>query len=464
MQSPVYDQICEYIKTKHKKRHRGAVFLIFSELLQGNELGRDYLVSKQNPHTKNKIEHSTMEILLKKLVDDNLIVIDKYCNRFLHIANHFTLTENGHAFVTSSKIAYKNYSDFQYRRNGITSGHLIQKLQNTSHASFCDDWKTKLPDSQETNRFLDGLTLLESREVVFQRFEALMHPKMAQALYITRSIPSETQFNIVYRPLKSGRLQSRPHTYIGKELVQFIRPAEDQHLQNGMLFSLDYSSQELRILANMLPSDSPIAQWAKEPNNSFAELLDIYNITIPVRLWKAFMYAFLYGSEGYALANQLNYSEVLEMGFDSSIKASKSIVANFIEKVPEVVSLRQQFAHDFMNTKTIVAPGGFTRIADGGELKKDGTIKKNKSLTIPLSHIIQGTGAYIARTLISRSPSLKCSRLFLPIHDGFVFYCKKEDYAAALAEASTLLTDVAREIVPNVAMPNKLEWVRGQEV
>jgi len=133
-------------------------------------------------------------------------------------------------------------------------------------------------------------------------------------------------------------------------------------------------------------------------------------------------------------------------------------------KVPEVVKLRKDFSEEFVKEHAITAPGGVTRIADVSEdLAKRGTIRLHKARTIPLSHVIQGTGAYIARTIIANSTKLKYCRLHMPIHDGFVFYCKLSVYQEAYAEASALMNDASKLIIPNVAIPNKIEWVVGAD-
>ncbi|MBT5270198.1 MAG: hypothetical protein HOL70_12245 [Candidatus Marinimicrobia bacterium] len=129
-----------------------------------------------------------------------------------------------------------------------------------------------------------------------------------------------------------------------------------------------------------------------------------------------------------------------------------------------MTELRDRFTNVFFQDYAITAPGGFIRYVNPEEdLTKKETIKTNKARQIPLSHIIQGTGAYLARTIIAKSINMKYGRLHMPIHDGFVFYCKKNLFSEALQEAQNLLTSVARIIVPQVEMPHKIEWIRGLE-
>jgi len=462
MRTHVYEKICQQIESMVPDQpRRSALFLIFSELLQGNELGIDYLTKRYGTFTRESIGRNTIQRLLRQLQDEGLIKIDMYGHRTTHHAHHYTLTPNGHELIQTSSKAYWTYYDYQRKRNSITKGH--PNLKGDHHVPDQDhlaEWLTMLPSARETDQFLDGLVQLESQTLVYRRYEANQHPAMMKRLFQLRNLPNG-QFELRYRPLRSGRLQSVPHTYIGKDLVPFIRPAEDPHLNDGILFSLDYSSQELRILASMLPETSPINKWAQNPSNHFAELLDKYGIKIPKPLWKGFMYSFLYGSQGAALADELSYDEVIGMGYYSKWSAARALVSEFTAKVPEVVSLREQFSEEFIRDHAITAPGGVTRFVNiEDDLTKRGAVKKNRARSIPLSHIIQGTGAYIAREIVARSPQLRYSRLHMPIHDGFVFYCKNDLYLEALAEAGKLMKDIARQIIQGIEIPHKIEWLR----
>jgi hypothetical protein len=463
MRTHVYDKICQHIETMVPDyQRRAAMFLIFSELLQGNELGIDYLTKRYGTFTREHIGRSTFRRLLKQLQDDGLIKIDMYGHRTTHHAHHYVPTPAGHELMRTSSKAYWTYYDYQRKRNSITKGHpnlngdyLVPEQEHYA------EWLTLLPSTRETDQFINGLVQLESHPLIYRRYEANQHPAMMKRLFQLRNLPNDP-FRVSYRPLRSGRLQSVPHTYIGKDLVPFIRPTEDPHLNKGILFSLDFSSQELRILASMLPSSSPIHHWSQNPDNHFAELLNIYDIKMPKHLWKGFMYSFLYGSQGAALKDALSYNEAIVMGHFSRWGAARSIVAEFTAKVPEVVSLREQFSEEFVQNHAIAAPGGVTRFVDlEDDLTKRGTIKKNRARSIPLSHVIQGAGAYIARVIVAKSTTLKYCRLHMPIHDGFVFYCKNSLFKGALAEAGSLLTSVTGDLIPGMEFPHKIEWVRG---
>ncbi len=463
MRTHVHDKICQHIETMVPDQdRRTALFLIFSELLQGNELGIKYLSKRYGTLTKGRIGRSTFQRLLRQLQDNEIIKVDLYGHRTTNHAHHYTLTSGGHELVATSSRAYWTYDDYKRKRCSISVGHPNLKggYYVPDHEYYAQ-WIERLPHTKETDRFINGLIQLESHKLVFRRYEALQNPAMIRHLFQLRNIPNRT-FKVKFRPLRSGRLQSVPHTYIGKELVPFIRPEEDPHLEDGILFSLDFSSQELRILASMLTEDSLIYQWSQNPGNHFSEMLAMYDIQMPSRLWKSFMYSFLYGSQGAALADGMTYGEAIQMGEFSRWAAAKSIVDDFNEKVPEIVALRDHFSEMFVRDKAITAFGGFTRHVNPDEdLTKKGTVKKNSARQIPLSHIIQGMGAYIARLIIAESVNLKYCRLHMPIHDGFVFYCRRELYSEALREASELMSSIAQAVVPNIPMPHRIEWIKG---
>jgi len=465
LRTHVYDKICKQIETlTTNDQNRNILFLIFSELLQGNELGLDYLVKQFGIYGKNRVGRSSIQRMLMLLTDQGLIKVDIWGNRFDHRANHYVPTATGHDLIRTSTKAYWSFGDFKRSRNTARVGDSIFTEGTWSeYQPFVHDWLNFLPNNPETHSFIEGLLHLESNDLYFNRLKALQMKGAPQRLRQLKNIPNN-RFRAHYRPLRSGRLQSVPHMFIGKELVPFILPANDPYLSDGILFSLDYNSQELRILASMLSEASPIRQWACNPNNKFAELLNIYKIDLSPDLWKGFMYSFLYGSNGSALAYQLSYDEVQNLGYYSKWKAARAIVSDFKAKVPEVTELRDHFTNVFFQDYAITAPGGFIRYVNPEEdLTKKETIKTNKARQIPLSHIIQGTGAYLARTIIAKSINMKYGRLHMPIHDGFVFYCKKNLFSEALQEAQNLLTSVARIIVPQVEMPHKIEWIRGLE-
>ncbi|MEA3286974.1 MAG: DNA polymerase [Candidatus Marinimicrobia bacterium] len=461
MRAHVFEKICNYIEQSvSDPQRRNALFLIFSELLQGNELGLDYLVTQFGTYTNSSIGRSTIQRLLKQAQTDGLIVVDIYGHRITRRAHHYTFTPKGFTLIRESAYTYWTFYDYQRKRKTRRVSDLIRSgdYHIPEHAHYAD-WIQMLPQSSETDLFIRGLIKLESQTLLFHRYKALQHPSMIGRLYQLRNIPNKP-FNVKYRPLRSGRLQSVPHTFLGKHLVPFIRPAEDPHLTDGILFSLDYSSQELRILASMLPTSSLINQWAQNPENHFSELLESYGISIPKHLWKGFMYSFLYGSQGKALADMLSHQEALKMGFNSCQTAARALVSEFTTKVPEIVQLRAEFSEVFVKEHAITAPGGVTRVPDVTEdLTKRGTVKKHRARTIPLSHVIQGTGAYIARTIVAKSAKLKYCRLYMPIHDGFVFYCHGNVYQEAYAEASKLMNEAAEQIIPNIEIPHKTEWI-----
>ena len=173
------------------------------------------------------------------------------------------------------------------------------------------------------------------------------------------------------------------------------------------------------------------------------------------------IYALTYGSKGWSLADKL-----YENG--APRKVAICIANDFYKLIyhmyPEVLELKQKCENQLKNTHVMTAIGGVSRYPeqDEGGITKAGYINKLYISRIPLSHTIQGAGATIARKIITKSPKLNFSRLFMPIHDGFIFYTVN-DVDMAIREATKLMGKCAREVV-DIEMPLKLEWIRSKNM
>lgn len=460
MRAYVYEEICNRIDEIETNRvKRAAMFLIFSELIQGNPLGLNYLASRFAANRTGQVSKSGFQRLLNKLKREDLIKVTAYGHRDRGEANVYTLTQEGQRLALSSERLYRTYSDFQYRRNAKYKSALIRlSITPTADISHYTDWNTILPDSQESIDFLGALAYHESNRYVFRRYDAFQYPKAWDMNYTLRNLP-EGMFQVKFRPLTSGRLQSVPHTYIGKTLSRFITPATDPYLDNGILFSLDYSKQELRILSALVPDESELFKWGQTPDQSFNDLLVRADIDLPIGLQKEYLYAFIYGSDGWSLRKRLDWDLVGLAGFQTKLELSLAIMNSLKDTFPEVGKLRSRFAQEYVKREMVTARGGISRAPDEQTNRTSkGQIHLQTAKSIALSHYIQGTAAYITRKVFTRSVDLKYSKLHMPIHDGFVFYCRNNLYQEALSEARALLDWATREVMPEVIIPHELEW------
>jgi len=371
-------------------------------------------------------------------------------------ATSYCLTEKAKQVYLNSNRFYGSLSAFRNRKPLKP-----QVKGKVKQIKFHDDWRQILPPTIETEEFITALAELESHPVYFDR-EAAGRSEYEGLIKPSRPMPDHGIKTISYRPLKSGRMQSVPHTYIGTQVTPFIVPADDIDLDKGTLISLDFKSQEFRIIGALV-SKGPLF----DDLNKYDDIFDHIQKIMPPYLQtmiptiKQEIYALTYGSKGWSLADKL-----YENG--APRKVAIGIANDFYKFIyhiyPEVLELKQKCENQLKNTHVMTAIGGVSRYPeqDEGGITKAGDINKLYISRIPLSHTIQGAGATIARKIITKSPKLNFSRLFMPIHDGFIFYTVN-DVDMAIREATKLMGKCAREVV-DIEMPLKLEWIRSKNM
>jgi hypothetical protein len=270
-------------------------------------------------------------------------------------------------------------------------------------------------------------------------------------------------FCVRYRPLKTGRLQSVPHTYIGKELIHYFRPIDDPDLKHGYLFSLDFSQQELRLLAE-LSGDLLLVQLAQHNGDIFKQIMQRSNTSIQLHgCYKVAMYSFIYGSDGWALKEYLDKKH----GFDPNHLAIARHFGDSLKSMfPGIGYYQSHLVDELCHYHQITAPGGVIRVAgsEEGELTRLGRVNIRWARKIALSHVVQGAGAWITRKVVTGSVNLKESYLLMPVHDGFVFYSQSDNPGRAIIEARKLLQTCANEVAPHIQMPIKCEWIKGASI
>ena len=172
-------------------------------------------------------------------------------------ATSYCLTEKAKQVYLDSNRFYGSLSAYCNRKplKPRVKGRIKQ-------VKFLDDWKQILPPTIETDRFIIALAKLESHPVYFDR-EAAGRAEYEGLTKPSRPMPDHCIKTISYRPLKSGRMQSVPHTYIGPQRTPFIVPADDTDLDKGTLFSLDFKSQEFRIIGALV-SKGPLFDELEE--------------------------------------------------------------------------------------------------------------------------------------------------------------------------------------------------------
>jgi len=172
-------------------------------------------------------------------------------------ATTYCLTEKAKQVYLDSNRFYGSLSAFRNRKslNPQVKGRVKQ-------IKFHDDWRQILPPTMETDEFITALAELESHPVYFDR-EAAGRSEYEGLTKPSRPMPDHGITTVSYRPLKSGRIQSVPHTYIGPQRTPFIVPSNDISLDKGILFSLDFMSQEFRIIGALV-SKGPLFDELEE--------------------------------------------------------------------------------------------------------------------------------------------------------------------------------------------------------
>ena len=413
-----------------------------------------------NKLTKHRTSKYHIQLALEELVENGWIVaVDKGSyfrhlpeNKDICIATFWKMTNKFKSVCLQSDKFYKSLSAYRNRKT-------ISFDTNTVNASsYYGDWERILPETEDTRSFLSSLSFLENKSVFFDRKTALeeyyrgnIEPK--------RNMPSYGITSLKYYPLKTGRLQSDPHAYLGKALVPFISPSNDKKLENGILFSLDFRSQELRLLASFTGSGQ-LQRDVKYEDDLFGIIyhrLPQYLKDVMKNI-KTHFYAITYGSNGQSLTEYLHEKTGAPMNIANSL--AQSFFREIDRMYPEIKRFQRKIEQELQTKGRITAPGGIVRIAKDDEgITTKNKVNKNYAHRTALSHYIQGAGATIARYIVAESVNLKHCQLHIPIHDGFVFYTTG-DVDLAVQEAEFLMKECASKVAGDINMPVKMEWKR----
>ena len=415
-----------------------------------------------NKLTKYKTSKYHIQLALDELVENGWILpVDKGSffrhlpeNGDICIATSWEITDKFKSVCLQSDKFYKSLSSWRNRK-AISFDINSSKVNPPPYHSF---WECILPESNDTITFISSLAKLENNTVFFDRKTALeeyyrgnIEPK--------RNMPSYGITSLKYYPLKTGRLQSDPHAYLGKALVPFISPSNDKKLENGILFSLDFRCQELRLLASFT-GNGQLQRDVKYEDDLFGIIyyrLPQYLKDVMKNI-KSHFYAITYGSNGQSLTEYLHEKTGAPMNIANSL--AQSFFREIDRMYPEIKRFQKKIEQELQTKGRITAPGGIVRIAKNDEgLTTKNKVNKNYAHRTALSHYIQGAGATIARYIVAESVNLKHCQLHIPIHDGFVFYTTG-DVDLAVQEAEFLMKECASKVAGDINMPVKMEWKR----
>ncbi len=284
------------------------------------------------------------------------------------IATSWEMTDKFKNICLQSNKFYKSLSDWRNRKPLSFESDTI-KLDLPSYNQL---WEEILPNNKNTCSFLGGLSALENNIVFFDRQTALQEYYRG-TIQPKRKMPLYGITNLRYYPLKTGRLQNNPNSYLGKDLVPFITPNNDKYLDNGTLFSLDFKSQELRLLS-FFTHNGQLKLDVQNEEDLFGiihQRLSQYLQDVLANI-KTHFYAITYGSNGQSLTEYLHH----EMG--APIEIANSLTQSFYQEIyqmyPEIKRLQSKLEVELEEAGAITAPGGVVRKAS----EDDGITQKGK--------------------------------------------------------------------------------------
>ncbi|MFC1547702.1 DNA polymerase [Candidatus Neomarinimicrobiota bacterium] len=444
-----------------------AYFIILALVMHRGEVSSSFACEiYRQKYRRTDLSPEVFKKYIRRLLDGGWI--ERMHPSGIERGSIYRIAQKAKSDFPDSGLFYPNVSDALNHNNGISLTDVYQQyydaplLAKQSEPERLLEWQDLLLPEQETSDFINGLDQLQSYRYIFRRdlaVDDLSYPVWhRRTLHLPPNI-----FKVIFRALRSGRLQSIPHTYVGKKVLPYLRPESDPDLQDGFLISFDYSDQELRLLAQYC-KDHLLYQWAQSDERLRDKVFNALQTQLPMEYRKIAVYAVSYGSEGYAIFDAM-IDDRWELGMTGKeiYAISKRLVKDIQTTFPGMDQFHRSLMELFMRDNQITAPGGAKRIADPEKGNDSGVcVSEKRARRIALSHYIQGAGAWITRKIVTGAVDLRYARLFMPIHDGFIFYIPKDHVEVGLDEARTLMRECAGEVAPDVVMPFKIEWAAFQ--
>jgi len=430
--------------------------------------------NKYNKHWKQRTtSKTTIAIRIQSLVaaglikriKDHVYRLDDNKNPTDVEAAHYALTYEGELLLERSRRGYSSVADFRKRLHPIYlheyhPSYYRKTIPKAYPSNYHCEWLEKDPGNSEFQGFMQGLRHIENIEFHELKLHALATLDKAKKASTIRNHPA-CDFHLAYKPAKSGRLIVQPHITLGSSFLKRMRPAFDVNLQAGTIVYLDYSTQEIRLLAHYSQDPAMLDLVQNEPNLNKYFQQQIFG-GVDKGLSKRYRSAWSYGSEGGGKLIEQTRDYLREHNIQASpIKFARHYFDILDQHFPRVYEYRETIASQWISDGFLIAPGGIRRDIGDDVRKKDGTPNQGKILRKGLSHITQGAGAWIARRIVAAAPHLHYAKLLIPVHDGFVFYLPNECLSDAYQEACTVMSVSTKGVVP-FEMPFKLEWACNQ--
>jgi len=454
-------QFPQIVKLAGTKTNRIAQYLTILQIVyQSRRLSAGFAADLHRETKRKQVSLSTMRRRIQELLDHGIIIIAEPGNKKEHIPPFYTFPTDQISLILGSKKGYFTKAEYSRRTNPIIF-HQYQHPAYAKHSLIRPSCAYEsqnfdlLPDNEFETQFILGIDDLTSRHLRFLKTPSLITNQNPNKRASIVNLPNR-DFKIDYRILRTGRIQSQPHVFRGNTVTKFIRPAHDPLLEKGITFYLDYSTQEIRLLANLtrdlrllrlLKTEADLNRWFQD--DAFGGISD--------SLSKKYRSAWSYGCEGGSLKSVTqNYLSSINSNQHPYFFA-KSKMDRLNHEFPTVPVYRRLLAEKWLSEGRLINRSGIIRELDQDVRNKNGKVSEEKVIHKCLSHMVQGDGAWITRRIVANAPQLDVAELILPVHDGFIFYCPNEHITEGLKETQNLLTQAAQE-VSDVTMPFKLEW------
>ena len=402
---------------------------------------------------KHLPSQSTIANYLRSLIEKDIIVRSREGKRDQY---RYDLSSKAILSLETSSKYYSQFLDAKYERNPVSFDYNSHLTGNFYHY---DDGKTGfeqyraiLEPGIETEQFLHAYLDLTSQWNVYLGDKSI--DPDSRVPYARANLPRHP-FQIDQPPESFGRTGSKPYAFIGKTYLPDLRPAHDPALKNGRQFMLDFSSFEPRILA-FITNQTDLTKMANSIADMYDGIYQHYLSEYPISDIKRLILAWINGAGSRRLAEFIDPDEFSKLQYNVATEILNKLMGQF----PTIEAFRIQLAADWKENGELRTPDGNAMMKDYTKKNKQGikTLLPSELRRKSLALLLQSYGGLLSQAIITGAQSLEFASLRLCVYDGFMFYCKKEHYEAALLEVSQLLVKTAKRIFPTILMPFKLEW------
>ena len=399
----------------------------------------------------------TLQKQLSELVDRNIIIRDRPNYRSIYTYDLSPLAIN---MLKGTARYFKYFTNARDKRNAVRFMTIQDPLLSISPElghmppmSGYHEWESLMEPGIETEQFLQAYRTLTSQWNIYLG-DRSADPE-SRVPYVRANLP-RYPFQIDQPPESFGRIGSRPYTFIGKTHLPDLHPAHDPGLKRGRQFMLDFSSFEPRILAYFIKQPE-LFEMANSADDMYHEIYKTCLSGYPISDIKLLILSWINGAGVKTVSKYITLSESGERQLDLASEVLNKLHLQF----PEVEAMSIQLADDWINNGELGTPDGTAQPLCYSKKNKKGirTLADGERRRKSLALILQTYSGLLGQIIITEAQNLKLAHLRLCVYDGFMFYCKKEHYEAAVFEVSQLLNNITHKLFPTIVMPFKLEWV-----